>query len=247
MNPIDPRQQRPQRIAVLARRRHRQRRDRRGGEGARGGRRALVAAARARSTSRASADHYLDDRRRRCRPGRWTSSASDYAAIFIGAYGDPRIPDMRTPPTSCSASASSSTSTSTSGRASSTTRGSARSRARREKDVDFVVFRENTEGAYVGMGGNFKKGTPDEVAVQEEIHTRKGVERIVPRGVRLGARPRPPQGADERQVERHALRPRPLAARLLRGGGGVSRDRGVAPLRRRALHADGARAASSST
>ncbi len=50
---------------------------------------------------------------------------------------------------------------------------------RTEKDVDFVVFRENTEGAYVGIGGNFKKGTADEIAVQEEIHTRKGVERII--------------------------------------------------------------------
>jgi 3-isopropylmalate dehydrogenase len=46
-------------------------------------------------------------------------------------------------------------------------------------DVDFVVFRENTEGAYVNVGGNFKRGTPDEVALQEEIHTRKGVERII--------------------------------------------------------------------
>jgi 3-isopropylmalate dehydrogenase len=46
-------------------------------------------------------------------------------------------------------------------------------------DIDFVVFRENTEGAYVGIGGNFKRGTADEVAVQEEMHTRKGVERIV--------------------------------------------------------------------
>ncbi len=53
-----------------------------------------------------------------------------------------------------------------------------------------MVFRENTEGAYVGIGGNFKKGTADEVAVQEEIHTRKGVERIMPRRVRLGARAR---------------------------------------------------------
>ena len=50
---------------------------------------------------------------------------------------------------------------------------------RTEKDVDFVVFRENTEGAYVNVGGNLKKGWPDEVAVQEEIHTRKGVERII--------------------------------------------------------------------
>jgi 3-isopropylmalate dehydrogenase len=50
---------------------------------------------------------------------------------------------------------------------------------RAEKDIDFVVFRENTEGAYVNVGGNLKKGWPDEVAVQEEIHTRKGVERII--------------------------------------------------------------------
>ena len=46
-------------------------------------------------------------------------------------------------------------------------------------DVDFVVFRENTEGMYVFMGGNFKKGSADEIAVQEEINTRKGVERII--------------------------------------------------------------------
>ncbi|HEX8189694.1 MAG TPA: 3-isopropylmalate dehydrogenase [Pyrinomonadaceae bacterium] len=46
-------------------------------------------------------------------------------------------------------------------------------------DVDFVVFRENTEGAYTGMGGFLKRGTPDEVATQEEVNTRKGVERIV--------------------------------------------------------------------
>jgi 3-isopropylmalate dehydrogenase len=52
-------------------------------------------------------------------------------------------------------------------------------RGRAVEDVDFVVFRENTEGAYTGMGGFLKKGTPDEVATQEEINTRKGVERIV--------------------------------------------------------------------
>ncbi|MEO8218589.1 MAG: isocitrate/isopropylmalate family dehydrogenase, partial [Acidobacteriota bacterium] len=48
-----------------------------------------------------------------------------------------------------------------------------------EKDVDMVIFRENTEGAYVGMGGNFKRGTADEIAVQEDVSTRKGVERII--------------------------------------------------------------------
>ena len=47
------------------------------------------------------------------------------------------------------------------------------------QDIDFVVFRENTEGAYVGMGGIFKKGTPDEIAIQEDVNTRKGVERII--------------------------------------------------------------------
>jgi 3-isopropylmalate dehydrogenase len=45
--------------------------------------------------------------------------------------------------------------------------------------VDFAVFRENTEGLYVMMGGNFKKDTPDEVATEIDLNTRKGVERIV--------------------------------------------------------------------
>jgi len=47
------------------------------------------------------------------------------------------------------------------------------------KDVDFVVIRENTEGVYGDVGGVFKQGTADEVAVQEDINTRKGVERII--------------------------------------------------------------------
>ena len=46
-------------------------------------------------------------------------------------------------------------------------------------DVDFVVFRENTEGAYCGAGGFLKKGTADEIATQEELNTRRGVERII--------------------------------------------------------------------
>ena len=46
-------------------------------------------------------------------------------------------------------------------------------------DIDFVVVRENTEGLYSGAGGCLKRGTPDEVAVQESINTRKGVERCV--------------------------------------------------------------------
>ena len=47
------------------------------------------------------------------------------------------------------------------------------------EDIDFVVVRENTEGIYTGAGGSFKYGTPDEVAIQESINTRKGVERCV--------------------------------------------------------------------
>ena len=47
------------------------------------------------------------------------------------------------------------------------------------KDIDFVVLRENTEGVYTDAGGIFKQGTPDEIAIQEDINTRKGVERII--------------------------------------------------------------------
>ncbi|HEX3129817.1 MAG TPA: 3-isopropylmalate dehydrogenase [Thermoanaerobaculia bacterium] len=103
----------------------------------------------------------------------------NYSAIFIGAYGDPRVPDMK--------------------HAADILLGIRFGldlyinlrpiklyseklcplKDRTEKDVDFVVFRENTEGAYVNVGGNFKKGTADEIAVQEEIHTYKGVERII--------------------------------------------------------------------
>ncbi|MDX1997830.1 MAG: 3-isopropylmalate dehydrogenase [Thermoanaerobaculia bacterium] len=103
----------------------------------------------------------------------------NYSAIFIGAYGDPRVPDMKHAadillgirfgldlyinfrPVKLY------------------DRQHCPLKDKTEKDVDFVVFRENTEGAYVGCGGNFKKGTADEVALQEEVHTRKGVERII--------------------------------------------------------------------
>jgi 3-isopropylmalate dehydrogenase len=52
-------------------------------------------------------------------------------------------------------------------------------RDRETADIDFVIFRENTEGAYCGAGGFLKKGTPDEIATQEELNTRRGVERII--------------------------------------------------------------------
>jgi 3-isopropylmalate dehydrogenase len=52
-------------------------------------------------------------------------------------------------------------------------------RDRQRAEIDFVVFRENTEGAYCGAGGFLKKGTIDEIATQEELNTRRGVERII--------------------------------------------------------------------
>ncbi len=103
----------------------------------------------------------------------------NYSAIFLGALGDPRIPDMihardillgarfkldlyanyrpvtlfheRLCPL----------------------------KGKKPEDVRIAVFRENTEGLYVGIGGHFKKGTKDEVAIQESINTYKGIERII--------------------------------------------------------------------
>jgi len=102
-----------------------------------------------------------------------------YDGVFMGAFGDPRVPDMRHAadillgtrfkmdlyanmrPVRCLHDRLSPLKKFTA------------------SDVDFVVFRENTEGLYVGMGGIFKKGTPDEVAIQEDVNTHKGVARII--------------------------------------------------------------------
>jgi 3-isopropylmalate dehydrogenase len=112
-------------------------------------------------------------------PGAMDDIRNHYAAVYLGAFGDPRVPDMK--------------------HAADILLGmrfqldlyvnyrpvkllDERLSPLKEKgvdDVDFVIFRENTEGAYVGMGGFFKKGTPDEIAVQEDVSTRKGVERII--------------------------------------------------------------------
>ncbi|HZI20769.1 MAG TPA: 3-isopropylmalate dehydrogenase [Pyrinomonadaceae bacterium] len=103
----------------------------------------------------------------------------EFDAVFAGAFGDPRVPSNR--------------------HAEDILLGMRRGldlyinlrpvrllhprltplRDRSEADIDFVVFRENTEGAYCGAGGFLKKGTPDEIATQEELNTRRGVERIV--------------------------------------------------------------------
>ena len=70
------------------------------------------------------------------------------------------------------------------------------------KDIDFVVVRENTEGLYTGAGGCLKRGTPDEVAVQESINTRKGVERCIRYAFRILPEEKQKKKAD-------ALRERP--------------------------------------
>src|SRR6266849_2351728 len=112
-------------------------------------------------------------------PGAMEDIRDHYAAVYLGAFGDPRVPDMK--------------------HAADILLGmrfqldlyvnyrpvkllSDRLSPLKDKgrqQVDFVIFRENTEGAYVGMGGIFKKGTSDEIAVQEDVSTRKGVERII--------------------------------------------------------------------
>jgi len=102
-----------------------------------------------------------------------------FDAIYIGALGDPRIPDMAhardillgtrfkldlyvnyrpvrlLDPKLCPL------------------------KNKTTDDVNFVVFRENTEGSYVGVGGHLKQNTDDEVAIQTSVNTYKGVERII--------------------------------------------------------------------
>jgi 3-isopropylmalate dehydrogenase len=107
---------------------------------------------------------------------------SEFNAILLGALGDPRIPDMKhatdilfgirfgldlyanVRPVKL------------------LDRRLTPLKGMVESDIDFTVFRENTEDLYVGIGGLFKKGTPDEMAVQESVSTRKGVERILEAG-----------------------------------------------------------------
>jgi len=125
-----------------------------------------------------SADHYLKTGET-VPPGAFEELARDFDAIFMGAFGDPRVPDMKHAaeillgarfrldlyvnyrPVRCLDDRL------------------CPLKGFRAADIDFVVFRENTEGGYVGAGGHLKKGTPDEVAVQEDVSTRKGVERIL--------------------------------------------------------------------
>jgi 3-isopropylmalate dehydrogenase len=112
-------------------------------------------------------------------PGAMEDLRENYAAVYLGAFGDPRVPDMK--------------------HAADILLGMRFQldlyvnyrpvkllderlcplKGKSLEDVDLVIFRENTEGLYVGMGGNFKKGTAEEIAIQEDVSTRKGVERII--------------------------------------------------------------------
>ena len=124
------------------------------------------------------ADHFLETGIS-MPPGGHALLAKEFDAIFVGALGDPRVPDMRhardillgirfeldlyvnhRPVRLLDAKL-------------------CPLKDRGPADIDFVVFRENTEGLYVNIGGRFKAGTPDEIAIQEEINTYKGVERII--------------------------------------------------------------------
>ena len=112
-------------------------------------------------------------------PGTFEMFRKDFDAILFGAVGDPRVPDQRHAAEILLAL-----------RFGLDLYANVRPvRLFHERlcplkdvgveDVNFTVIRENTEGAYVNSGGVFKKGTPDEIANQVEIHTRKGVDRIV--------------------------------------------------------------------
>jgi 3-isopropylmalate dehydrogenase len=125
-----------------------------------------------------SADHYLTSGETMPADG-YRMLREQFAAILVGALGDPRVPDNR--------------------HARDILLGTRFEldlyvnyrpvrllddrlcplKGRGRADVNFVVFRENTEGVYVGVGGRFKAGTEDEVAIQEEVNTYKGVSRII--------------------------------------------------------------------
>ena len=117
------------------------------------------------------------------------------------------------------------------------------------KDVDFVVIRENTEGVYTDAGGVFKQGTPDEIAIQEDINTRKGVERIIRYAFEYCEQHTKLDGSPRgrvlmcRQIECHDPRRRPVAARVQGSERRASANHGAAHVRGRTLHADGARSA----
>jgi 3-isopropylmalate dehydrogenase len=145
------------------------------------------------------ADRYLADKVT-VPPNGFATLARDFDAILVGAFGDPRVPSnihareillgMRCqmelyanvrPVRLMDASL-------------------CPLKGIEPKDLDFVVIRENTEGVYGDLGGVFKQGTPDEVAIQEDVNTRKGVERIIRYAFEYCASNRKLDGSARRRV-----------------------------------------------
>jgi 3-isopropylmalate dehydrogenase len=145
------------------------------------------------------ADRYLADKTT-VPPDGFATLARDFDAILVGAFGDPRVPSnihakeillgMRSkmdlyvnlrPVRLMDASL-------------------CPLKGIEPKNIDFVVIRENTEGVYGDVGGTFKQGTPDEVAIQEDINTRKGVERIIRYAFEYCASQRKVDGSPRRRV-----------------------------------------------
>jgi 3-isopropylmalate dehydrogenase len=145
------------------------------------------------------ADRYLADKVT-VPPDGFAALARDFDAILVGAFGDPRVPSnvhakeillgMRCqmdlfanvrPVLLLDASL-------------------CPLKGIEPKDLDFVVIRENTEGVYGDIGGVFKQGTHDEVAVQEDVNTRKGVERIIRYAFEYCASNRKLDGSPRRRV-----------------------------------------------
>jgi 3-isopropylmalate dehydrogenase len=104
---------------------------------------------------------------------------SEFDAILLGALGDPRIPDMKHATDILFGIRFGLDLYSNIRPIKLLDRRLTPLKGIIESDIDITIFRENTEGLYVGFGGIFKKGTPDEMAVQESVTTRKGVERIL--------------------------------------------------------------------
>ena len=123
------------------------------------------------------ADRYLDDGT--TLPDDVLADIRRSSAVLLGALGDPRVPDQRHAREilfgirfGCDLYANVRP-----------VRPLADSlvplKNRRADQIDFVVFRENTEGLYADIGGQLRRGTADEIAINEDVNTRKGVERII--------------------------------------------------------------------
>ncbi|HET7585614.1 MAG TPA: isocitrate/isopropylmalate dehydrogenase family protein [Gemmatimonadaceae bacterium] len=124
------------------------------------------------------ADHYLATGVS-LPPGEMQRLGRDFDAILVGALGDPRVPgnehardillgmrfqlDLYVNERPARLMADRLTPL----------------KGKTTRDIDLVIFRENTEGVYVSVGGSFKRGTTDEIAIAEELNSWKGVERII--------------------------------------------------------------------